>query len=135
MLVWYVWMEQSIAAVVVDNMSVMDAAKHAWQLFRNNILLFVLFGLALYFGLSMVSGVLFMPLMLPFFFIPFAVESPEFGRTVLVISGAFMVIFIPIFSIIQGGVIALMKSGWVITYLRLTRSSDAPQLVLQEVAA
>ena len=134
-LVSYVWVEQSMAAVLVDNMSVMDAVKHAWQLFRNNILLFVLFGLVIYFGSSMVSGFLYTPLMLPFFFIPFGVESPEFSRIVLMISGAFMVIFIPILSIIQGGVIALMKSGWVLTYLRLTRSSDAPQPVLQEAAA
>jgi len=135
MLVWYICMEQSMAAVIVDNMGVMDAVKQSWQLFRKNIWAFVLVGLVLYFGVSIISSVVMMPIMLPFFFIPFAMESAEFNKTILLFAGLCAMVFIPIFAIFQGGVMALMKSGWVITYLRLTRSSNEPQPALQEVAA
>ena len=135
MLVWYVCMEQSMTAVIADNMGVMDAIKQSWQLFRKNIWAFVLVGLVLYFGVSIISSVVMMPIMLPFFFIPFAMESAEFNKTILLFAGLCAMVFIPIFAIFQGGVMALMKSGWVITYLRLTRSSNEPQPALQEVAA
>lgn len=135
MLVWYVCMEQSMAAVVVDNMGIMDAVRQSWKLFRKNILAFVLVSLVLYFGISMLSSIVMMPIMLPFFLIPFAIESGEFNKIILLFAGLCSVVFIPIFAIFQGGVMALMKSGWVITYLRLTRSSNEPQPALQEVAA
>jgi len=128
MLIWYVCMEQSLTAIVADNMNVMDAVKQSWQLFKKNIWTFILAGLVLYFGVSMLSSVVMMPFMFPFFFLPFALESAEFGRIVLVITGLCMVLFVPIFSFFQGGVMTLMRSGWVLTYLRLTRpASDQPE--------
>lgn len=135
MLIWYVCMEQSMTAVIADNMRVMDAVKQSWQLFRKNMLAFVLVGLVLYFGVSIISSIVMMPVMFPFFFIPFIMESAEFNKTILLFAGLCSVVFLPISAIFQGGVMTLMKSGWVITYLRLTRSSNEPQPALQETAA
>jgi hypothetical protein len=130
-LVWYIWMEQSLAAVVVDNMSVLEAARHSWELFRKNIWLYVMFGLVLYFGLTMIAMVAMMPMMIPFMFIPFAIESVEFGKIALVITSLGLLLFAPLFSVFQGAVMALMKAGWVITYLRLTRTPAEPHPLLQ----
>jgi hypothetical protein len=135
MLVWLVCMEQSMTAVIADNMGVMDAVKHSWQLFRKNVLAFVLMGLVLYFGASMISSFVMMPMMMPIFLIPIVMESVEFNKTILWIAVFSSVIFVPIFAIFQGGVMALMKSGWVLTYLRLTRPSNEPQPAMQEVVA
>jgi hypothetical protein len=59
-------------------------------------------------------------------------ESAEFSKTAFIFAGLCSVVFVPIFSIFQGGVMALMKSGWVLAYLRLTRPVNEPQPVLQE---
>ncbi len=135
MLVWYVWMEQALTAVVVDNMKVMDAAKHSWQLFKKNIFAFIIVGLVFYFGARMLSSFVTMPFMFPLFFLPFAFETREVGRTLLIIGGLFMIVFLPFFLLIEGGVMTLMKSGWIITYLRVTRTSNSPQPTLQEAAS
>ena len=135
MLIWYIWMEQSLTAVVVDNMGVMDAARQSWGLLRKNLWVYILFGVVLYFGLSMITAILMMPMMIPFFFLPFALESADFGRIMLVIAGLGMLVFAPLFSVFQGGIMTLMKSGWVITYLRITRSPREPQAVLQPASA
>ena len=135
MLIWYIWMEQSMSAVVVDNMSVIEAARHSWELFRKNLWTYVLFGLVLYFGVSIISMIVMMPMLIPFFFLPFAFESAELGRMTLVIAGLCLLVLAPIVAVFQGGAMALMKSGWVITYLRLTRSPSEPQPVLQPVSA
>jgi len=73
--------------------------------------------------------------MIPFMFLPFALESAEFGRIALVITGLGMLVFAPLFSAFQGGVMALMKAGWVITYLRLTRAPNESQPLLQAAPA
>lgn len=135
MLVWYVCMEQALAAVMVDNMSVLDATKQSWQLFRSHLFTMVIVGLVFYFGVSMLSSFVMMPFMLPFFFLPFAIESAEFGRILLIVGGLFTLVFFPLFCFVQGGAMTLMKSGWVITYLRIKHSSNTPLPVLQEAAA
>jgi len=135
MLVWYVCMEQALTAVVVDNMKVMDATKHSWQLFRNNIFSFVIVGLVFYFGVTMLSSIMVVPLIFPLFFVPFMFEAKELGRVILVGGGIFIALFLPFFLIFQGALMTLMKSGWIITYLRITRSTRTSQLVLQGAIA
>jgi hypothetical protein len=136
MLIWYVCMQQALTAVIVDNMSVMDAAKHSWQLFRDNIFLYVIVGLVFYLGISMISSFVMMPFMFPFFFLPMVMmESAEFGNILLILGGVCAVVLFPFFCLFQGGLTTLMKSGWVITYLRLARSNNTPVVIPQEVPA
>jgi len=123
-LVWYALNEQSLTAVVADNMNVMDAVKQSWQLFKKNFWVYILIGLVFYFGVSMLSTAVMMPLMFPFFLLPFAFEAGEFGNAILITGGLCTVIFTPIFLVFQSGVMTLMKSGWVLTYLRLTKPQD-----------
>jgi hypothetical protein len=122
MFVWYIWMEQSMAAVVVDNMNVMDAAKQGWQVFRNNMAGMAVIGLVLYFGVSILGTIAVMPMIAPFFALPFAMGAEEINRTILVAAGVCATIYLPLFAVFQGAMIALMKSGWILAYLRLTRS-------------
>ena len=122
MFVGYVWMEQSMAAVVVDNMNLTDAAKQGWQVFRNNIAGVSVIGLVLYFGVSIIAAIAIMPMMIPFFALPFAFSAEEFNRTILAIAGVCATLYLPVFAVFQGAMIALMKCGWILTYLRLTRS-------------
>jgi len=130
-LIWYACMEQALSAVVADNISMMDSVKLSWQLFKKNVWVFIIIGLVIYFGTSMISSMVMMPLMFPFIFLPIAFESAEFGRIALVLAGLFMFLFVPIFSIFQGVVLTFMRSGWVLTYLRLTRSSNIPGVVAE----
>lgn len=132
--VWYVCMEQSIAAIVLDDMNVMDAAKQGWQIFRENIGAVVVMGLILYLGVSLIGGIAMIPMLVPFFALPFAIGVEEFNRMILLVAGVGAVIYLPLFAIFQGAIMALMKSGWVLTYLRLTRSTKS-QPLLQEAAS
>jgi hypothetical protein len=124
MFVGYIWMEQSMAAVVVDNMNVADAAKQGWDVIRNNIAGVAVIGLVLYFGITIIGMIAAMPMIVPFFALPFAFSAEDFNRTILIIAGACATIYLPLFAVLQGAMIALMKSGWILTYLRLTRSPN-----------
>jgi hypothetical protein len=129
MFVWYVCMEQSMAAIVVDNMNVMDATKQGWQVFRNNIAGVAVIGLVLYFGISIIGMIAILPMMVPFFALPFAISVEEFSRAILVVAGVCATAYLPLFAVFQGAMIALMKSGWILTYLRLTRSPKLQPLL------
>jgi hypothetical protein len=127
--VWYVCMEQSMAAIVVDNMNVLDAAKQGWQVFRENMGAVVVIGLILYLGVSLIAGIAMIPMMVPFFALPFAIGVEEFNRAILLVAGVCAAIYLPVFAIFQGAMMALMKSGWILTYLRLTRSPKLQPLL------
>lgn len=120
--VGYIWMEQSMAAAVVDHMNVMDAAKQGWQIFRDNLAGVSVIGLVLYFGVTILGMIAILPMIVPFFALPFAFSVEEFNRTILIVTGVCATIYLPLFAVFQGAMIALMKSGWMLTYLRLTRS-------------
>lgn len=120
--VGYIWMEQSMAAVVVDKMNVTDAAKQGWQVLRDNIASVGVIGLVLYFGVSIIGMIAAMPMIVPFFALPFAMGAQELNRTLLIGAGICATIYLPLFAVLQGAMIALMKSGWILMYLRLTRS-------------
>ena len=125
MIVAYAWQEQALASIVVDDLSVLDAAKHSWQVFRKNMLPVLLITLILYLGEGMISGFVSIPLMIPFFAIPFAlIEEIENIRTIIIIASLCLVVYMPILAIFQSVALIYLKAGWMVTYLRLTQKSE-----------
>jgi hypothetical protein len=125
MIVAYAWQEQALASIIVDELSVMDAARRGWQVFRNNILPVVLITLILYLGVGMLGGLVSIPLMAPFFLLPIAlVEEIQNINIILIVASLCVVAYLPVLAIFQSGALTFMKSGWILTYLRLTRSPD-----------
>jgi len=129
-----VWMEQSMNAIIIDNMPVMDAARQGWNLVRNNLLPLALMALVIYFGIGLITGIVIVPMMIPFFLMPFSLMEQQTNWTVLSISIVCIAISIPLFAILTGWSMVFTKSAWVLTYLRLTRSSNV-QLKIQKVSS
>jgi hypothetical protein len=126
MIVAYAWQEQALASIVVDDLGVINAARRGWEVFRYNILPVTLITLILYLGVGMLSGFISIPLMVPFFAFPFMmIEEIENTRTVLIVASLCMVAYLPVLAVFQSAVLTFMKSGWMLTYLRLTRNPEA----------
>ena len=129
------FMEQAEAAVVVDGLGVMEAAKRGYELVRANLLNFALITVVIYFGMSILSSFLVFPFMIPmFFFMMPNLESgmPDFNN-IFRMQAVFMVVLLPIMALVQGVSLTYLKSAMMVAYLRLTRSSGAPQTELQGV--
>ena len=130
MFVAYAWFEQAQASIVVDGLGVFAAAQRGWQLFRKNLLPVILMTLIMYLGVGMLSGFLSLPLVLPLFASLFAfVESLETGRTIFVISALCVTVYLPVLAVFQSVALTFMKSGWILTYLRLTRNAGTDVVV------
>jgi hypothetical protein len=118
-----VWMEQAMNAIIVDNMSVTEAAKQGWDLLRSNLMSMTLVALVVYLGVGLVTGLLMAPMMIPLFIVPFGFMENQTNWTILSISLLWTLAFIPVFAVVMGMSMIFSKSAWVLTYLRLTRSS------------
>lgn len=121
MYVAIVWMEQSMNGIIIDNMTIMDAARHGWSLVRSNLLSVAVLALIVYFGIGIVTSVVIVPLMIPIFIAPFGFIEQEVNWIIVSISIVGAVAFIPLFAILSGWSMIFTKSTWVLTYLRLTR--------------
>lgn len=130
-----VWMELAMNSIIIDGMTVKDAIRSGWQLIRKNLLAIVLVMIVVYFGVSMVSMIVVLPMMTPFFVAPLALFEGEPNWTILALSLLCSLAFVPPYAVLTGWAMTFTKSAWVFTYLRLTRSPGAPQPVLQEVPA
>jgi len=129
-----VWMEQAINGIIIDNMTVTDAAKQGWNLIRNNFMSIALMALVVYFGIGLVTGILIVPIMIPLFVVPFSFMENEPNWTILSISMLCIAVFMPLFAFISGWSLIFTKSAWVLTYLRLTRGSAAQPVLLEAVS-
>lgn len=126
MMIIYAFIEQTEAAVVADEMGVMEAIRKGWELLKANLWRLALVSLVVYLGISIVSTVVIMPFMVPFFFLPFLIDSNNFDFTTTgLVMGGFMLILLPIMAFVQGLSITFMKSAYILVYLRLTRSSSS----------
>ncbi len=117
-----VWMEQAMNGIIVDKLTVTDAARQGWDLLRKNALPLGLLALIIYFGVGIITGIVLVPIVIPAFMLPLGFLEHEVNWVMLSISAVCIVVFIPLFAILSGVSLVFTKSAWVLTYLRLTRS-------------
>lgn len=124
------FMEQAQAAVVVDEMGVMDSLTKGWELLRANFWRLAVLSLVVYFAMSVLSSIIVVPFIIPFFFFPFFIESNNFDPTTFgMVMIGFMLVLLPLMAFVQGVAITFMKSTYILAYLRLTQTPAAPLVV------
>jgi hypothetical protein len=137
--IWLVMalMEQAEAAVIADGMNVTDAIQRGYQLIRSNFGSYVLLTLVLYFGLGILTSLIFVPFMIPMFL--FMMRNMEAGapdfNNIMRMQAIFGVVILPVITLVQSFVLTYMKSALTVTYLRLTRSPSESQPALQAASA
>ena len=131
MLVLYGIIEESQAAVVVDDLGVTDAIQRGWELVKTNFWRIVLISLIVYLGITILGSIVMIPFMIPFFFFPFFMEgSSNFDmRTMMLITGGFTLLFLPVMALVQGIGMTFLKTTYTLVYLRLTRPRDIAPVV------
>ncbi|MEW6405192.1 MAG: hypothetical protein AB1649_25650 [Chloroflexota bacterium] len=128
-LVGYSIMELAQSAIIVDNLTMQEAISRAWQMFRANVLGIVLLMLMLYFAMSILSSLIVFPLMIPMMFLPVAFENSADIRTpFLLVFFVFFPIMIIVMTVVQGILMALFQSAWLVAYRQLGRGQVTPVL-------
>lgn len=124
------WMELADSAIVVDGLGVLDAARRAWEILRSNKLSIFIIALIVYMGIGIVTSLVMFPFLLPMFFAPvFILEGWEITNGLLWGAGIWIVLFVPIMTLIQGIGMVFMKTSWLLTYLRLAHKPEETVVV------
>jgi hypothetical protein len=130
-LVGYSVLELAQAAIISDDARTMNAISKGWQLFRRNILPVTLLMLILYFGISIISGIFMVPIMVPMMLFPLSMDaSGEFNTSMLWIFLGLFPVMMMLMMVVQGILMAFFQSAWAVAYLRLNLpSANAPVLI------
>ena len=111
-------MNGGIVSVIEEDLDALDAVKHALQVVREHVWKFVIITLIVYFGASFISGIFFVPAMIPAMFAPVAMEMSE--QMFWVAMGSFVCLFFPAMSIFSGIFGAFTTSAIDLAYLQLS---------------
>jgi hypothetical protein len=124
-IVGYSVMELAQAAIIADDMGIMDAISHGWKLFRANWLGVILLMVILYFAFFVVISILYFPMMLPMMLLPLGIDAQGDFNNMMIL---FSVVFFPLMFILllsaQGILMAFFQSAWAVTYLRLSSNAN-----------
>jgi hypothetical protein len=116
-------LEQAQAAIVADGLRPTGAFPRAWKLVREHLNLFAVLALVLYFGLSVFGSLAMAPVMLPVLLAVLGRFSGELVSPTWIPAALLcFVAILPMYLAFQAGALVYMKSAFVVTYLRLTRS-------------
>ena len=115
-------LEQSIIAIVVENISIIEGFKRGWQVCRQNFWQLILMGLILGIGGGIVNFVLAIPVFLALLpiILPFVSGSMEALTTTAMISLFLCCAYLPVLYLFTGVLTAYIQSAWTLTYIRLT---------------
>jgi hypothetical protein len=129
MMLVYAYAIQGQVAVLADDLGVVDALKRSWEIVKNNFWGILLLSVVIYFGLWLISTIITVPLMIPMYMNMFrmmdSIESFEAMQMDLMRTmSIWMLIYAPIYSIVQGISITFMQSAWTVAYLKITRNPE-----------
>jgi hypothetical protein len=123
-------LESAQAAVVVDDMSALDAVKRGMNIVRENIWKYVILTVIIYVGSSVIMSIFMMPLMAPFFAFSFFTSTQHFdARMMMVVMLGFMCLFFPLMTAFQSVMMTFMKSALFLSYRRLATKEEAPVMI------
>ena len=119
--------DAALMAVISEDMGPWDAVKRGIQVVRDHVWKFVILTLIVYFGTSILMGILITPATIPVMAFPLLMES---GMDIswemfLLIAGLFSCIFFPLMALLSGVTGTFMNSTLGISYLRLARPAES----------
>lgn len=115
-------MDGALVAVIDDDLGAWDAVKRAYQVVRKHVWKFIILTIILYFGSTILSGILVFPAMIPAMAAPIMMETDAGGRAMFLIFGAFACLFFPLMTLFSGIVGTFITAVLGSSYLRLAHT-------------
>jgi hypothetical protein len=132
-------LEQSIVAIVAEDLGVMDGLKRGWEVVKLNAGSMILMWLILVLGIGLIGGLIIgLPLMLTFGPIVATIflgsEQAIWGG--LAVAAVCFVAYLPFLILLSGIMRSYVGSAWTLTFLRLTSTpevGDEPEALPEAV--
>jgi hypothetical protein len=115
--------EQANVALVVEDLGIIQAIQRGWQVVRDNIGSMLVMSLILVVGVGLIGGaVIGLPLILVVTptIIGYSSGTVDAIRNGWILSGLFLLIYLPILLVLSGILRSYISSAWTLTFMRLT---------------
>lgn len=118
--------EQANAAMVIENLGIVDGVRRGWEVVRKNIGPVLLIWLITAIIGFVIGLVLVIPLLISIIpaFVALASSNGEVNATVIA-AGLCFVVYLPVLVAAGGMLTAYLQTVWALTFLRLTRPQGA----------
>jgi hypothetical protein len=126
-----VWVEQSTIAIVVEDLGIIDGLKRGWEVVWTNIGTMILMWLILVLVIGIIGSLI---IGLPFF----AVVIPSMmgillgtetvQSTAMILGALGLICYLPFMIVLAGILQSYTESAWTLTFLRLTKPPDLPEI-------
>ena len=141
MLLLNIILEQSIIAIVIEDLGIFDGLKRGWMVFKGNIWSLILMAIILGVMSGIISFIISLPLLIAFapLLIPMLTSitsgSIDFEalRSSAMISLGLCCVIYPFVLVAEGILTSYVQSAWTLTYLRLTNRPVAPVMPQPEI--
>jgi hypothetical protein len=126
-------LEQAQAAIVLEDLSMMDGLKRGWAIVKSNPGPMVIMALILGIGGAIVGVVVSMPLVLAVLPVVIGMNALRESMTPVWIALGCCVAYLPVLLLLNGVLTAYIQSAWALTYMRLSQPAqpkdDAPIII------
>jgi hypothetical protein len=121
--------EQSNAAIVLENISIADGFKRGWNIVKTNVGPVLIMAIILAVIGFVVGLVIALPVIIAVFPLVFGLAGGE--TNMLWVAGICCAIYFPILLVLSGIMTSFIQSAWTLTYLRLTGPKEEAPVVLE----
>jgi hypothetical protein len=129
-------LEQAYIAIVVEDRGVIEGLVRGWEVVKTHWEPMLIMALILIFGGAIVGFIISIPLFIILFPLFFMLGiSGGSNMAPLAVGGICFLIYLPVLILASGIIKAYVQSAWTLTFLRVTGSGPAAEVVLAEPEA
>jgi hypothetical protein len=123
-IVWSMFIEQTNAAIVLENLSMVDGLKRGWEIFKANWSSLLIMWLILGVGGGIIGVLIALPILIAV--LPAIMGIANGSTNSLLFAGLCFVAYLPVLITLQGILIAYVQTSWTLTFMQLTKPSESP---------
>jgi hypothetical protein len=120
--------EQANAAIVLEELTMLDGLRRGWEIVKSNIVAVLIMAIIL----AVIGGVIGLVVAIPLLLavipaaLAFAIGEAQ-NWAPLMLAGVCVCLYLPIVITVQGIIVAYIESAWTLTYLQLTGKPGKPE--------
>lgn len=129
--VFMVIIEQAQAAIVLEDLTMLDGFKRGWEIVKANAGPMVIMALILGIGGTVIGVIIALPIILAA--VPLIIGANRLNETLapIYIAAACCAAYFPILLFLNGILTAYIQSAWALTYLRLTQQKEEAPVIIE----
>ncbi|MCB9109811.1 MAG: hypothetical protein H6634_01045 [Anaerolineales bacterium] len=123
-------MEQGQAAIVAEDIGIVDGFKRGWEIAKSDIVGMIVLSLVLGIGSGIIGLIIALPIIaavIPFVFSMINYQTGDTLPVTVWISVACCGIYLPILIGLSGILTAYVKTAWALSYMQLTKAPEPPE--------